>query len=177
MKRYLITFAWFALVWIAIGSAPESRAAVSGVRAAAGNAAFETIQSACVKTGKLTAVALAKSACRVTKGRWFSTIGHDDFYQAQYCLHDPAEPGTCRRRALLLFANRAYTPDARLTLERLDAAETEYEDPQVFATPSGYVLALSAAVAPAPAKTDYYLWQGESWAPLDAASALAKLGR
>lgn len=176
MKPYLIAGAWFVAVWIVIGTVPDSRAAAPERRAEAGEVAFDRIQSVCAKTGRLTAAALAGSACRVTKGRWFSTIGLQDFYQAQYCLHDPAEPATCRQRALLLFVNRAYTPEARLTLERLDAAGTEYEDPQVFATPSGYLLALSATAAPGGApQTRYYRWQNEAWTPIDPASGEAAL--
>lgn len=175
MKRYLIPFAWFVLAWIAVGVAPPSRAGVTEAPAAPGPLAFATIQSACVTSGKLTSAALAQSACRVTKGRWFSTIDHDDLYQAQYCLHDPADGATCRQRALLVFANRAYTPEARLTLERLDAAGTEYEDPQVFVTPSGYLLALGASIAPAAPQTSYYQWQNGAWVPLDVAAAQARL--
>lgn len=177
MKRYLIALTWFVLAWIAVGAAPPSRAGVAELGAAPANAAFEAIQSACVTTGKSTSAALARSACHVTKGRWFSTIEHDDFYQAQYCLHDPANAATCRQRALLVFVNRAYTPDARLTLERIDAAGTEYEDPQVIVTPYGYVLVLSATRAGGAPQKSYYLWQQAQWQPIDTESWAAGLAR
>lgn len=175
MKPYLIPLAWFVLAWFVVGAAPPSRAAAPESRPAAVLPAFAAIQQSCLAAGPQVAAALAGSACRVSKGRWFSTIGHDDLYQAQYCLHEATDPATCRRRALLLFANRAYTPEARLLLERVDGAGVDYEDPQVFATPSGYLLALSATAAPAATQTSYYLWLDGKWAPLDAAAAQARL--
>lgn len=153
--------------------------ASSGGRAAGQEAPFELIQHECVAAGKVSAAALKRwGACRVDHGRWFSTIELDDFYQAQYCLlaRSPA-PGKgsatatgCRQQALLLFANRAYTPTARLTLERVDPAGTAYDDPQVLLTSYGYVLTLTVRRPRAAAQTSYYRWRGESWEAIETRS-------
>lgn len=132
--------------------------------AAERDVAFDLIQSQCVGAGTLSRAALGDSAaCAVTRGRWFSTIEHDDFYQAQYCLRATAEAAKCQKRALLLFANRAYTPTARLTLERIDPAGTTYDDPQVHLTPDGYVMRLTVRPPRGAPQTTDYRWQDDRW--------------
>lgn len=145
--------------------------AVPDARAAGRDVAFDLIQSQCVGAGTVSRAALGDSAaCAVTRGRWFSTIEHDDFYQAQYCLRATAKAENCQRRGLLLFANRAYTPTARLTLERIDPAGTTYDDPQVYATPYGYVMRLTVRPAQGAAQTSDYRWQNDRWQAIDTAS-------
>lgn len=114
--------------------------------------------------GRLTSAALGGAAtCTLTKGRWFSTIEHDDFYQAQYCLRAKAEAASCQQHGLLLFANRAYTPTARLTLERIDPAGTTYDDPQVYVTPTGYIMRLTVRPPRGAPQTSDYRWQDDRW--------------
>lgn len=151
-------------------------ALIAGLSVAEGGAAepgvpFDKIQSECVRAGTVASAALEKSAtCAVTKGRWFSTIEYDDFYQAQYCLRARAGTDTCQQHGLLLFANRAYTPTARLALERIDPAGTRYDDPQVYVTVHAYVLGLTVRPAEGAAQTSYYRWQNDRWQAIDTSS-------
>jgi hypothetical protein len=147
---------------------------VPAAGAAEQDVAFDSIQSQCVGAGTASRAALGKSAaCAVTRGRWFSTIEHDDFYQAQYCLRARADAASCRQRGLLLFANRAYTPTARLTLERIDPAGTSYDDPQVYVTPYGYVMRLTVRPPQGAPQTSDYRWQNDRWQVIDTGDRLA----
>ena len=170
------TAAFGLLVLLAVfDSHAESQAENKGI-------AFDKIQTECDRAGvgvgvgvnSVTAAALGRAAsCQVTRGRWFSTIEHDDFYQAQYCLQGmKTQRGdkNCQQRALLLFANRAYTPTARLALERIDPAGTAYDDPQVYVTADGYVLKLTVRLPKGAAQTSYYRWQDDRWEPIDTLS-------
>lgn len=167
MRPYRI-LALALITWLVI---PESRAVDREV-------AFDLIQNECVHAGAVASAALGRSAtCVVTRGRWFSTIEHDDFYQAQYCWRAKASAESCQQRGLLLFANRAYTPTARLTLERIDPAGTSYDDPQVYVTAYGYVLSLTVRPAPGAAQTSYYRWQNDRWQAIDTSSWQTSLGQ
>lgn len=136
---------------------------------------FARVQSECVEAGGVSFGAEGRWAdCRVSKGRWFSTIGITDFYQAQYCL---GRGERCEARALLLFANRAYTPAAKMLLERIDPGDTEYEDPLVLDTAAGKILTLAAHRPGGPPTRSYYLWQNEQWAAIDTDSWRRELAR
>lgn len=164
--QLIATFALFALL-----AAPDSRAADQDLP-------FDKIQSECVPAGTATRAALGGSAtCTLTKGRWFSTIEHDDFYQAQYCLRAAADAASCQQRGLLLFANRAYTPTARLTLERIDPAGTSYDDPQVYVTAYGHVLGLTVRPTQGAAQTSYYRWKDDRWQVIDTSSWQSAAGQ
>ncbi|MBI2276145.1 MAG: hypothetical protein HYU74_02195 [Dechloromonas sp.] len=129
-------------------------------------ASFERIHTECVSAGEVSFGPQGSwSDCRIGKGRWFSTIGHIDFYQAQYCLGSGGEG--CAQRALLLFANRAYTPVAKMILGRVDPGDTEYADPLVRQTPYGRVLAIEAQRPGRPAERSYYLWRDDHWQAID----------
>lgn len=125
------------------------------------------IQEECVEVGAISFGAHGRWAdCRVSRGRWVSTIDLVDMYQAQYCLGDGGE--TCQQRALLLFGNRAYTPTARLMLQRLDPGGAEYDDPQVVVNEYGRILTVTARLPDGTRNSDYYLWQSGQWLRLDA---------
>lgn len=131
--------------------------------------AFGRIHSECVAAGGVSFGPQGRwPECAVDKARWFSTIDHTDFYQAQYCLGRGGH--SCESRALLLFANRAYTPGARMLLGRIDAGSMAYADPQVLKTEQGWILLLKAQPAEGTAEYGYYLWHAERWAAIDAAS-------
>lgn len=143
-------------------------AAVTGPAHAAGDVApFPAVQEKCVEVG---AVTLGKrgrwSHCAVTKARWMATMDFLDQYQVQYCLsmHD----GGCEHRAFLVFANRAYTPDARLLIQHIDAGTLEYEDPLIVKTAYGRLLTLTAIDASGERKAVYYVWRGGRWVGLEA---------
>jgi hypothetical protein len=138
-------------------------------------AAFERIQEDCVNVGGLSFGPLGRWAdCRVDKGRWFSTIGITDMYQAQYCL---GSGDGCSERALLLFSNRAYTPGAKMLFRRVDPGDTVYADPQVWSTDFGWILALAAQRPGQPEQRSYYRWHEENWQPIEAVSWQRELAR
>jgi hypothetical protein len=153
-----------------------SAVASTAVHAKGDLADFSLIQNECVQAGHISFGPDGQwPSCRVTKGRWFSTIGLLDFYQAQYCLGKDADH--CEQRALLLFANRAYTPIARLMLERIDSGDTQYANPQVVQDKHGTILVLSAGTPGAPVTKSYYLWKSERWMPIDAQGWLRDLSK
>lgn len=121
---------------------------------------FDGIQSECVT--KIHGVSIN---CRVSKAGWYSTIGLNDLYQAQYC-HEPDGQG-CAQRSLHLFANRAYTPVARRLFSRVDPGDTAYDPPQVFLTPQGEVLRLGVRHAGGAAQPTFYLWRDDTWHPIE----------
>lgn len=132
-------------------------------------ASFERIHTECVEVGGISFGARGRWAdCRVSKGRWFSTIGHLDFYQAQYCLGNGGE--SCEQRAMLLFANRAYTPVAKMLLGRLDPGDVVYADPLVQATAHGQILTLAVQRAGSTLEQRYYRWHEDNWQAIDTAA-------
>jgi len=137
---------------------------------------FEGVQERCVQVGKIKFGPNAKWAdCSVSKGRWFATFDRIDFFQAQYCLGKG--DGTCDQRAFLIFANRAYTPDAKVILQRFDPGAAEYEDPLVVQTRYGDLLAITARLPDGKANKSYYLWRSGGWKPVDARAWLRDLAR
>lgn len=152
-------------------------AAFASPAAALGDlASFDRIHSECVSVGEVSFGAHGRWAdCRVDKGRWFSTIGHLDFYQTQYCLGPGGK--SCEQRALLLFANRAYTPVAKMVLGRLDPGDTSYADPLVRQTPHGEILTLQSQRPGAPPEQRHYLWHKDRWQALETAAVRRELAR
>ena len=137
---------------------------------------FEGVQERCVQVGKIKFGPNAKwSECRVTKGRWVATLDFIDMYQAQYCLGKG--DGECEARALLVFGNRAYTPDARLMLQRIDPGAAQYEDPMLVQTPYGDILTLSARLPGGGEIKTYYRWKSRRWIPVEARGWLRDLAR
>jgi len=137
---------------------------------------FEGVQEHCVHAGKIKFGANSRFAeCSVTKGRWFATLDFIDMYQAQYCLGHG--DGVCDKRALLVFANRAYKPNARLMLQRIDAGTAQYEDPLVVQTKYGDILTLTARYPDGSVSKSYYRWQAGNWKPVEARAWLRELSR
>jgi len=137
---------------------------------------FEGVQENCVQVGKIKFGANAKwTDCSVTKGRWFATVGFMDMYQAQYCLGKGN--GECDQRAFLVFANRAYTPNAKVVLQRFDAGAAKYEDPVLIQTKFGNVLTLTARFPDGSESKSYYRYQSGRWKQVDARAWLQDLSR
>jgi hypothetical protein len=147
---------------------------VSNAFANEAQTALPPVQTQCVQTDTIHFGARARwKSCEVTRGRWFVTLDLVDQYQAQYCLGQRGQP--CQRRALLLFANRAYTSKADVLLQRLDAGDTDYDDPQVVNTEYGDIMQL---VSRRPGQAEvrrYYRWQAGQWAALAGADWQRKL--
>jgi hypothetical protein len=160
-----------AIALLLAGSVVGSAAHARGERAE-----FEKVQEQCVDVGDIRVGEGGRwSECRVTKARWFATNDFLDLYQVQYCLGKDIVG--CDERALLVFANRAYTPEARLLLQRIDTGATEYDDPLVVLTQYGRLMMLSARSPGAPAEKSYYLWRKDRWLPVDARSWMRDLSR
>lgn len=135
---------------------------------------FEGVQEQCVQAGKIKFGANAKwSDCSVTKGRWFATLDILDLYQAQYCLGKG--DGECDKRAFVVFSNRAYTPHAKVILQRIDPGAAEYDDPVVVQTKYGDILTVSARLPDGKVSNSYYRWQSGRWIPVEARGWLREL--
>ena len=148
----------------------------SPVYAAGDVTKFEGVQVHCVQVGKVKFGANAKwPDCSVTKGRWFATLDFIDMYQAQYCLGKG--DGACGERALLVFGNRAYTPNAKMILQRIDPGAAKYDDPLLVQTKYGDILTLSAHFPDETVSKTYYRWHSGRWIPVDARSWLRELSR
>ena len=137
---------------------------------------FEGVQVNCVQTDKIKFGANAQwSDCRVTKGRWIATLEFIDMYQARYCLGKG--DGECAARALVLFGNRAYTPDAKVMLQRIDPGATGYEEPRLVQTKYGDILTLSARFADGHESSSYYRWHSGRWLPVESRAWLRELAK
>ena len=128
---------------------------------------FEGVQHECRQVEGISFGANGHWAnCHVTRGRWVATIDFLDIYQAQYCLGNT--PERCEQRAQVIFANRAYTPDATVLLVRIDEAGTNYVDPLVVNSDNDSVMGITSHNAAGLAATQYFVWRADHWAPLDA---------
>lgn len=128
---------------------------------------FEGVQEACVQVGDITIGPDGKwKNCRVTRGRWLGTIDFLDLYQAQYCLGKDA--AACDKRALVIFGNHAYSPDAEAMLVRLDDGAMEYDDPLLVMIGDALVMGVSAHTPDGDIKKSYYLWRTDRWISMDA---------
>ncbi len=137
---------------------------------------FEGVQERCVQVGKIKFGANSRySDCTVTHGRWFATLDILDMYQAQYCLGNG--DGVCEQRAFLVFANRAYTPKAKLLLQRIDPGAAEYDDPLVVQTKYGDILTLTARFADGRMSKSYYRWHSGRWIAIEARGWLRELSK
>lgn len=127
---------------------------------------FEDVQYECKQVGGVKFGANAQwRNCHVTRGRWVATIDFLDIYQAQYCLG--STPDGCQQRAQVLFANRAYTPDATVLLVRMDEAGTSYADPLIVNSGNDSVMSMTSHNAAGAATTQYYVWRTDHWATMD----------
>lgn len=106
------------------------------------------------------------ASCHVTRGRWVATIDFLDLYQAQYCLGNA--PESCEQTAQVIFANRAYTPDAAVLLVRLDEAGTSYTDPLVVNSDNDSVMGMTSQNAAGLVSTQYFVWSTNHWLKMDA---------
>ena len=128
---------------------------------------FEAVQYECRQVGGIKFGANAQwQNCHVTRGRWVATIDFLDIYQAQYCLG--STPDACQQRAQVLFAKRAYTPDATVLLVRLDEAGTSYTDPLIVNSGDDSVMSMASHNAAGGVATQYYVWRRDHWAAMDA---------
>jgi hypothetical protein len=139
-------------------------------------AELSTIQYECAQVGDVSfGAGQAWSDCHVTKGRWVATIGLTDMYQAQYCLGNGKD--ACDQRALVLFGNRAYTPKAKLLVQRIDPSSTAYDDPIVILNEYGRILVIAAHYLDGGISNNYYLWQTDKWTLIDTKKWLDELSR
>ena len=137
---------------------------------------FAGLQENCVQTDKVKFGADAKwSGCKVTRGRWVATLDFLDLYQTQYCL--ARGENECDQRALLIFANRAYTPNAKVLLQRFDPSGTTYDDPVVIQTKYGDMMTVAANLPDGSVDKSYYRWNKDHWIAVNARKWLRDLSR
>lgn len=128
--------------------------------------ALSMVQETCAQVGDISFGEQGRWAdCRITRGRWVATIDLTDLYQAQYCLG--GADGKCEQRALLIFGNRAYTPVARLLVQRIDSGASVYDDPVVVKNSLGRFMTLSAHLPDGASSSTHYQWQDGRWLPID----------
>lgn len=156
----LIALLWFSTPVMAIGTMT----------------ALLNVQEECAQIGDISfGEKMRWDECRVTRGRWVSTIDIIDMYQAQYCLASGQD--SCAQRALLLFGNRAYTPVAHLLIQRIDPGKTEYVDPLVVKNEYGYILTISARLPDGEASNSYYRWKSGQWVTINSLAWLHELDK
>ena len=128
---------------------------------------FEGVQHECRQVGGISFGVNGRWAdCHVTRGRWVATIDFLDIYQAQYCLGNT--PESCEQTAQVIFANRAYTPDATVLLTRLDEAGTSYIDPLIVNSDNDSVMSMTSRSAAGVVATEYFVWGTDHWSKMDA---------
>jgi hypothetical protein len=100
-----------------------------------------------------------------------------DLYQAQYCFSKNASNNAdhCDQRAMVIFSNRAYTPDAKALVVRIDEDATEYDDPMVVASDDESIMSISAHNSAGILVKSYYLWRTDHWVAMDAQGWLSGL--
>ena len=129
---------------------------------------FEGVQQECAQVGDITFGNGGRwSSCRVTRGRWVATLDFMDIYQAQYCLAKK-NVQSCDQRALVIFSNRAYTPDAKVLLVRIDDGATSYDDPMVVASDDESIMSISVRNPENVVEQRYYLWRADRWVAINA---------
>jgi hypothetical protein len=134
---------------------------------------FEGLQDKCVSVPALMKQGDKQPpGCSVTRGRWFATLDFLDQYQVQYCYGKGGEG--CISRALLLFSNRAYAPEARLLVHSAGPGDTRYDDPLVVSTGRMHLMQLIARSSAGEGKT-YFLWRKPRWVALDSRAWLREV--
>jgi hypothetical protein len=135
---------------------------------------FDGVQEHCVQVGEIKFGPDAHwKNCHIARARWVSTIDLIDMYQTQYCLGNDEQ--SCDQRAWVLFANRAYTKDAKALIVRLDLSTTVYKDPLVIAIGDDHLMSMTSFSADGVQSTNYYIWHMDHWMPQDAKSWLPEL--
>ncbi len=124
---------------------------------------FGRIQDQCVQAGPARfGKGMKWAACRLDSARFVSTIGLLDFYAAQYCL--VGSSGRCERSALMVFANRAYRPEATLVLHRVDPAGTRYDLPVVTGNDADNLMGVTVrSPGSKVAERSYFYWKDAGW--------------
>jgi hypothetical protein len=135
---------------------------------------FDGVQEHCVQVGEIKFGPDAHwKNCHIARARWVSTIDLIDMYQTQYCLGNDEQ--SCDQHAWVLFANRAYTKDAKALIVRLDPSTTVYKDPLVIAIGDDHLMSMTSFSTDGIQSTNYYMWHMDHWMPQDAQTWLPEL--
>jgi hypothetical protein len=123
---------------------------------------FANVQVECNQVGEITFGPGGHWAhCHTIRGRWVATMDLLDTYQAQYCLGK--DENSCDQKALVIFANRAYTPEAAVLLVRVDDGTITYDDPLVVESGDESVMSITSHDAAGVATRNFYLWRVDHW--------------
>jgi hypothetical protein len=137
---------------------------------------FDRVHNECVQVPGLEFGAGREwTHCRLEHVAFVSTVGLNDFYATRYCLGN--KDGVCERRAQVLFANRAYRPDAKIA--HFDSADgaTEFLDPVALMSADGSDLLVLSTRSQGKVERRYYTWQARRWVPIDAGKWIAEYAR
>lgn len=137
---------------------------------------FDRVHNECVQVPGLEFGAGREwTQCRLEHVAFVSTVGLNDFYATRYCLGNKA--GVCERRAQVLFANRAYRPEA--TIAHVDSADggTEFLDPVAVISADGSDLLVLSTRSQGKVERRYYTWKARRWVPIDAGKWIAEYAR
>lgn len=130
---------------------------------------FSRIQAECVRTDAVPFGPGGRwTSCRLTGAGFVGTIGLLDFYYASYCLVARGE--RCDGTALMLFANRAYRPEATLQFHRVDPAGTRYDHAQMVGSFGQHAIAVTVRRPGRGALERRFLaWDEPRWVAIDRA--------
>jgi hypothetical protein len=113
--------------------------------------------------------------CSLEHVAFVVTVGLNDFYATRYCLGN--KPGVCERRAQVLFANRAYRPEATVAHVDTTDGQNEFLDPVAVMSPDDSQLLVLSLRSQGKVERRYYTWQARRWVPIDAGKWIADYAR
>jgi hypothetical protein len=113
--------------------------------------------------------------CNLEHVAFVVTVGLNDFYATRYCLGN--KPGVCERRAQVLFANRAYRPEATVAHVDSTDGQNEFLDPVAVISPDASQLLVLSVRSQGRVERRFYTWQARRWVPIDAGKWIAEYAR
>ena len=137
---------------------------------------FDRIHNECVQVPGLEFGAGREwTQCQLEHVAFVATVGLNDFYATRYCLGN--KPGVCERRAQVLFANRAYRPEATIAHVDSTDGQNEFLDPVAVMSADGSDLLVLSTRSQGKVERRYYTWQARRWVPIDAGKWIAEYAR
>jgi hypothetical protein len=113
--------------------------------------------------------------CNLEHVAFVVTVGLNDFYATRYCLGN--KPGVCERRAQVLFANRAYRPEATVAYVDSTEGQNEFLDPVAVISPDYSQLLVFSMRIQGKVERRFYTWKALRWVPIDAGKWIADYAR
>jgi hypothetical protein len=137
---------------------------------------FDRIHNECVQVPGLEFGAGREwTQCQLEHVAFVATVGLNDFYATRYCLGN--KPGVCERRAQVLFANRAYRPEATIAHVDSTDGQNEFLDPVAVMSADGSDLLVLSTRSKGKVERRFYTWQARRWVPIDAGKWIGEYAR